>query len=129
MEERPRRTNRPIWSYPSRQFCYGLSLIPIGFGLVTWLGYAHSSYGALIAVVVSFLTAVVVAVPWALYRLLSGDQKHRDEAGLIGWLEGYLEIATGRLRAKEFALQALIAPTAALLGLAAIAVVLALVST
>ena len=97
MAERPQRPNRPIWSYPSRQFWYGLSLMPIGVGLITWLGFARTSQGALIAVVVSLLTAVVVAVPWLLYRLLTGDRKHRDETALRGWLQGYLEIATGRL--------------------------------
>jgi hypothetical protein len=126
MEERSQRTNRPIWSYPSRRFCYLLSLMPIGFGLVAWLGFAHSLEGASMVVVVLFLTAISVAVPWLLYRLLAGDQKREDEGGLRDWLQGYFDIATDRVEAREFAIQVLIAPMTAVLGLAAIAVVLAL---
>jgi hypothetical protein len=127
--ERPQSTNRPTWRDPSRRFCYLLSLMPIGFGVVAWLGFAHSLQGALMAVVVFFLTAIVVAVPWLLYRLLTGDQERQDEGGLRDWLQGYFDIATGRVEAKEFAIQVLIAPMAAVIGLAAIAVVLALATS
>lgn len=125
MQERPRKTNRPVWSNPNRQFCYVLTLMPICFGLVAWLGFAHSSQGAIVAAVVGFLVVVFLAVPWLLYRLLTGDRERQDEVGLLGWLHGHFDIATGRVETKEFAIQVLIAPATAVLGLSAMAVVLA----
>ncbi|HYZ25830.1 MAG TPA: hypothetical protein VE597_02890 [Geminicoccaceae bacterium] len=125
MEERSRRTNRPAWSGPGRQFCYVLSLTPVGLGLAS-LGFAGSLQGAAMFAVVWFLIVIVVAVPWLLYGLLTGDWKRHDEVGLSGWLHGYIDITSGRVEAKEFAVQVLVAPVAAVLGLAAMAAVLAL---
>jgi hypothetical protein len=75
-----------------------------------------------------FLVVVVVALPWLLSKLLSRGQERQEDVGLLSWLKGYMDIATGRLESRQFAIQVLIAPAAAVIGLVLIAVVRALVA-
>jgi hypothetical protein len=126
MQDLPRRTNRSVWSDPISHFFFLVSLTPIGFGLVDWLGFTGSAEGTSVAVVLSFLVVIFVAVPWLLHKLVTDGEERQDDRGLLDWLQGHLDIATGRLEAKEFAVQVLIAPVAAVIGLGAMAVVLTL---
>jgi hypothetical protein len=125
MHETPQRTNRTVWSDPCRRFFLVLSLMPVWLGLAGWLGFTDSPDAAFVAVVVAFLVAIFLAVPWLLYKLLTRDQPAQD-VRLRTWLEGYVDTATGRLEAREFAVQALTALAAAALGLTALGVVLRL---
>jgi hypothetical protein len=126
MRETPRRTNRTVWSNPCRRFFLLLSLMPIWLGLAGWLGFTDSPDASFVSVVVGFLVAIFVAVPWLLYKRLTRDQEPTEEVGLLVWLEGQVETATGRLEAREFAIQALTALAAAALGMSLLAVVLRL---
>jgi hypothetical protein len=128
MHETPRRTNRAVWSDPCRRFFLLLALMPIWLGLAGWVGFTDSADASFVALVVGFLVAIVVAVPWLLYKLLTRDQEQSAEVGLLAWLEGQIDTATGRLETREFAVQALTALAAAALGLTALAVVAFLVA-
>jgi hypothetical protein len=128
MHEMPRRTNRAVWSDPCRRFFLLLTLLPISFGAAGWLGFNFSRPGLFVAVVLWFLVVVVVALPWLLSKLLTRGQERQEDVGLLGWLKGYMDIATGRMEARQFAIQVLIAPAAAVIGLILIAVVHALVT-
>jgi hypothetical protein len=128
MHETPQRTNRTVWSDPCRRFFLLLALMPIWLGLTAWLGFTDSADASFVALVVGFLVAIFVAVPWLLYKLLTRDQERAEDVGLLAWLEGHIDTATGRLETREFAVQALTALAAAALGLSALAVVAFLVA-
>jgi hypothetical protein len=128
MHETPRRTNRAVWSDPCRQFFQLLGLSAIWFVVAGAVGFTWSRHGVIVTGVLWFLAAVFVLLPWLLAKLLNRGQEHQEHVGPRNWLRGYLEIATGRLEAREFAIQALIAPVGAALGLSLLAVVLALVA-
>jgi hypothetical protein len=123
MREMPQRTNRPLWSDPCRRFFFLLALMPIWLGLAGWLGFTDSVHARFVGVVVTFLVTIVITLPWLLYRLLTRNQEPTQDVGLRAWLEGYIDTATGRLEAREFAIQALTALAAAALGLTALGIV------
>ena len=128
MHEMPRRTNRAVWSDPCRRFFVLLALMPVWLGLTAWLGFTASPDASFVAVVVGFLVAIFVGVPWLLYKLLTQGQQPAEPVGLLAWLEGHIDTATGRLETREFAILALTALAAAALGLTALAVVAILVA-
>jgi len=128
MHETPRKTNRTVWSNPSRQFFLLLALAPIWIGLAGWLGFTSHWDALFVSVVIAFLIVIFVGLPWLLYKILTRDQEQQEDAGLLAWLEGYVDTATGRLEAREFAIQALTALAAAALGLTALGVVAMLVT-
>jgi hypothetical protein len=128
MHERPRSTNRTVWPDPCPRFFLLLSLMPIWLGLAGWLAFTDSPDASFVAVVVGFLVVIFLGVPWLLYKLLTRDQEPATEVGLRAWLEGQIDTATGRLEAREFAIQALTALAAAALGMSALGVVLMLVT-
>jgi hypothetical protein len=128
MRETPRRTNRTVWPNPPRQFFLLLALAPIWIGLAGWLGFTSHWDALFVSVVIGFLVVIIVGVLCLLYKLLTRDQEQPEDAGLLGWLEGYVDTATGRLEAREFAIQALTALAAAALGLTALGVVATLVT-
>jgi hypothetical protein len=128
MHETPRRTNRSVWSDPCHKFYLLLALMPIWLGLAGWLGFTFAPDASFVAIVVAFLVVIFLAVPWLLYRLLVRDQEPAEKVGLLAWLEGHIDTATGRLEAREFAIQAPTALAAAAFGLTALGVVLLLVT-
>jgi hypothetical protein len=128
MHEMPRRTNRALWPNPGRRFFLLLALMPIWLGLAGWLGFTDSADAWFVAVVVGFLVVIVVALLWVLHRLLMRDQEPEQDARLLAWLEGHIDIATGRLEGREFTTQALTALAAAALGLTALGIIAKLVS-
>ena len=128
MHETPRRSNRAVWSDPGRLFFVLLSLMPIWIGLACLVGFTDSTDALFVAAVVGFLVATVLVVPWILYKLLTRDQERVQEPDLLAWLEGYLDTATGRIEARDFAIEALTALAAAALGLSLLGVVLMLVA-
>jgi hypothetical protein len=128
MREMPQRTNRPLWSDPCRRFFLLLALMPIWIGVAGFVGFTDSVHARFVAVVMAFLITIVVTLPWLLYRLLTRDREPEQDVGLLAWLEGYIDTATGRLEAREFAIQALTALAAAALGLTALGIVVMLVT-
>ncbi|MGH6944516.1 MAG: hypothetical protein ACREH6_09890 [Geminicoccaceae bacterium] len=133
MHEPLRRTSSSVWSNPSRKFFLLLTLFPIGFGVAGVLGFTDTAQGAFVALVSCFFVIVFVAIPWLLSRLLTRDDRQKpaeDQEGVgpLGWLQGRLDTATERLEARQFAIQVLIVPVAAVVGMIAIGAVFSLVA-
>lgn len=111
---RPSRDTRETDFHP---FVYAMMAgAVVWLVIVAWLVFAVDTYSAVMMIVVTFVALGFLAVPFVFW-LLAGERGEPVREPLRDWAEHVFETWGDRLRGREAALNALIAPGAAVVTL------------
>lgn len=112
MDERT-RGNGERYETEFHPIVYGLLAAAVLWVVVAaWLFFGVDTYAGLMLVVVTFTALGFLAVPWVFWRL-SGQAGKPVREPLYDWAGHRFEVWGDRLRGRDAAINALIAPVAA----------------
>lgn len=94
----------------------GMAAVVIWLVLVAWLVFGVDTYAAVMMIVVTFAAIGFLGVPFVFW-LLSGERGEPVRERFSDWAEHTFETWGDRLRGRDAALNALIAPAAAAITL------------